>query len=138
MNMVKYHPMTMFDRIFEGGADLPRTLITDTPDTRVDVIERETEFSVAIELPGMSKDDISVTLDNGHLTITGEKKAEDGDNEHTTWRSERRFGRFTRSFRLGQGIDQKKISADYKDGVLKISVPKAKEAMKKEIEIKVS
>jgi len=91
-----------------------------------------------IELPGVETDDVKIALENGFLTISGEKKFNETDEIAGSRRIERRFGSFKRSFRLSDGIEQKKISADFKNGVLSVVVPKTKESIKKEIEIKIN
>src|SRR4051794_731493 len=83
----------------------------------LDVTERNDEFLIAAEIPGVKKDDISVTLENGVLTISAEMKSESEEKEgERVVRQERRYGKYVRSLRLGTQVDEKKISAQYKDG----------------------
>jgi HSP20 family protein len=110
---------------------------TDAVDLRVDVEENENEYRLDAELPGMKHEDISVTLADNVLTISGEKKSEKEVNENNCHCSERRYGKFSRSFNFSNTVSADKISADYKEGVLTITVPKAEEAKPKQIEIKV-
>ena len=138
MNLIKYRPRTLLDTIFDDSfISVPRQFDSGF-DPRVDVTEHDKDYVISFELPGVDKNDISVSVENGYLTISGEKKYESSDGDTNTWRKERRYGSFKRSFRLGDGIDQKKIDGSFKDGVLEISVPKSKESLKKEIEIKIS
>jgi HSP20 family protein len=106
-------------------------------DLRVDVEENENEYRLSAELPGMKHEDISVTLADNVLTLSGEKKSEKEVNENNCHCSERRYGKFSRSFNFSNTVSSDKISADYKEGVLYITVPKAEEAKPKQIEIKV-
>jgi HSP20 family protein len=103
---------------------------------QVDLSETKEHFVVRAELPGLKKEEVKLTLKNNVLTLSGEKrdenKRDDGDYH---WR-ESRYGKFERSFRLTDGIDRNNIAADYKDGVLIITLPKTKEAQSKEIEIR--
>ena len=104
----------------------------------VDIFEtKDSEFVVKMELPDMKREDISVTFENGVLTLTGERKAEFDGNEGTYHRSERAFGRFSRSFTLPATVDANRINASYKDGVLTIRVPQREEAKPRQISVDV-
>jgi len=104
----------------------------------VDIFEtKDREYVVKAELPDMKREDISVTFENGVLTVTGERKAEFDQNEGTYHRSERVHGRFTRSFTLPATVDGNKINASYKDGVLTIRVPQREEAKPRQIAVDV-
>lgn len=101
----------------------------------VDISETEKAFEIEVALPGINKEDITVDLDKGRLTISGERKfekEEEGKNYH---RVESSFGSFTRSFQLPDSIDQDSISASYKDGMLNINIAKTEEKASKKIEI---
>ena len=105
---------------------------------RLDVVERDNEFVVKAEMPGMKKDDIEVSLENGVLTITAETKSETEEKEgDRVIRQERRYGKYLRSLRLGKEIDEKKVKASYKDGILELVLPKAEEVKPKKIEVNV-
>ncbi len=84
-------------------------------------------YSISMELPGVSEDDIELTSENGVVTIRGEKKTEEEKKGDTWYFSERQYGAFRRSFRLPEDADGSKISARMKDGVLHVSVPKKPE-----------
>ena len=90
----------------------------------MDVCEREKEYEITAELPGMDTSNIDVKLANGVLTIKGEKKEEKEEKEKDYYLSERRFGSFQRSFQLPEGIDEDKIQASFEKGVLTIKFPK--------------
>lgn len=100
----------------------------------MDVAERENEYVIRAEMPGVSKDQIDVTLTNGVLTITGETRADtqEVDGERVL-RQERRYGKCARSVRLGTRIDEKNVKANYRDGVLELVLPKAEEVKPKKI-----
>ncbi len=101
----------------------------------VDVSENSDEVIVRAEVPGMTKEDIKVTVSDGTLTLTGDKKQEKIDKEENYYRSERSFGSFARTFSLPSTINADKIKAQYKDGVLTVHMPKVEEAKPKQIEI---
>jgi HSP20 family protein len=104
----------------------------------IDVYEDKDKLTVKAELPGMKKEDIAVSLEGSTLTVSGERKQEQEHKGGETYRSERFFGRFQRSITLSQQVDPKKIQANYKDGVLTVTLPKSEEAKRKQIEIKTS
>ena len=105
---------------------------------RVDVNEDNENLYVIAEVPGVDKNDIKINLVGDVLTITGEKKSEVIDEKKNYYRTERRYGTFTRSFTLPSEVVIDKISAEYKEGVLNITLPKTEEAkiVEKQIEIK--
>jgi len=122
----------LFRDLFEGE----ESVVTYAP--RVDVVENKENFVVRAELPGMKKDDVKLTLENSVLTLSGEKRFEEKRDEDNFHLRESRYGKFERSFRLTDNVDRSNIAADYKDGVLTISLPKTKESQSKEIAIKMS
>ena len=104
----------------------------------LDVIDDKDNFVVKVELPGMKKEDINLSLHDGVLTISGERKFERENKEGETFRSERYFGEFQRSVTLPAAIDASKVTASYKEGVLSIELAKAEEAKPKQIAVNVS
>lgn len=101
----------------------------------VDISETDNQFDVSVALPGMNKDDINIDLENGRLSISGERKfetEEEGKNYH---RVESKFGAFNRSFQLPDSIDEESIEAKYENGVLNITIAKEEEKVKKQIKI---
>ncbi len=104
----------------------------------VDVCEREKEYEITAELPGMDASNVDVKLANGVLTIKGEKKEEKEQKEKDYYMSERRFGSFQRSFQLPEGIDEDRIQANFEKGVLTITLPKGAEAQKPEKKISIA
>jgi len=103
----------------------------------LDVSETKNELVVKAEVPGMDAKDIDISLSDGMLTIKGEKKQEKEEKEGDYHLIERSYGAFTRSIQLPKEVQSDKINASYKDGILKIALPKSEEAKKKEIRIKV-
>ena len=103
----------------------------------LDVAETKNEIVVKAEVPGLEPKDIDISLSDGLLTIKGEKKQEREEKEENYHLVERNYGSFTRSIRLPNEVQSNKINASYKNGVLKIVLPKSEEAKKKEFKIKV-
>jgi HSP20 family protein len=104
----------------------------------VDVVVEKDNVLVKADLPGLGKDDISVTLQDNYLTIKGEKKHEVEQKEANYFLSERVHGSFTRTIELPVVVDVARIEARFKDGVLHVTLPKTEEAKPKQIEVKVS
>lgn len=102
-----------------------------------DVIETEEEIRVITDMPGLRVDDISIDLENNVLTISGERQEERTEgNERNTWHlSERRYGRFSRSFVLPRDVESERIHARFEDGVLTVNVPKSEKARRRWIDI---
>ena len=104
----------------------------------MDVCERENEYEITAELPGMDASNVDVKLSEGVLTIKGEKEEQKEEKQKDYHVSERRFGSFQRSFELPEGIDEDKIQASFEKGVLTIKLPKGTEAQKPEKKIPIS
>lgn len=104
----------------------------------LDLHEDKDNFIVKIELPGMKKEDIDVSLHNGSLSISGERKSEEKFEDAEVYRSERFFGRFQRTVTLPAAVAADKINAQYKDGVLTVTLAKAEEAKPKQINVQVN
>lgn len=113
----------------------PGAFTTWTP--LCDIYETDKNLVIKMELPEVNKEDLSVTFDNNVLTITGERKAVEskGQNYH---RQERCYGQFLRSFTLPPFVDTKNITAESKEGMLFVTLPKVEEAKAKQIEVKVN
>ena len=103
----------------------------------VDIIEDDKEFLIKAELPDIKKQDVHVTVENGVLTISGERKFEKEETKKRYHRVERSYGSFTRSFSLPEGADSSKVRAEFKDGVLQVHMLKSENAKPKQIEVKV-
>jgi len=104
---------------------------------KVDIKEDENNIIVEADLPGLDKKDINVHVENNTLSISGSREVKKEEKEKGWHRSERQYGKFERSFYLGENVDSQKIKAEFDKGVLKISVPKKEEAKPKAIDIAV-
>ena len=126
------------NRLFE---DAGRTWRTDEPaatttwSPSVDIFETEGEIVVKAELPGMDRKDIQLNLENNVLSLRGERKFTKETKDENYHRIERSYGVFSRSFSIPATVDEEKIRADYKDGVLRIMLPKKEQAKPKQIKI---
>lgn len=141
------HPLQRFhdemDRLFEGfwGRGTPGELwawdpFRESGETArfmapIDLKESDTAYTMQADLPGMSDKDVEIEVSDGVLTLKGEKKTERTEKKDNYHLSERSFGSFQRSIRVPAGVEIDKISADFKNGVLTVSMPKSKEAQKK-------
>ena len=148
MELVRWEPFEGLGRLhsrindlFDGHVGRPRALPSATAGAwlpPVDILESKDAYLIRAELPGMKKEDFNLEVNDGSLTVSGERKPEglsDGVEYH---RSERMHGRFSRSFYLPQTVKQDGIKATYRDGILEIHVPKAEEAKPRQIAISVN
>ena len=114
---------------------------TDLPETvwrpAIDIEEKDGNYLVKADLPGMNKKDIHLELRDGYLTLRGERKSEQEENKDNYHRIERTYGTFERSFRVPEGVTEKDIHAKYKDGVLELTIPTPKVEEPKTTEVKV-
>jgi HSP20 family protein len=128
------------DRLFETPwtelARASQLLSGWTP--ALDLHEDKDNFVARIELPGMKKEDIDVSLHDGALSISGERKSDEKFENAEVYRSERFVGRFQRTLTLPAPVTADKITAQYKDGVLTVTLPKAEEAKPKQIDVQVN
>ena len=104
----------------------------------VDVIEDEKEYLIKVELPEVNKDDVKVTVENGTLTISGERKTEKEQKGRRFHRLERYYGRFERTFGIPDDAESDAVNAEFKDGILRVRLAKSEKARPKQIEVKVS
>ncbi len=102
-----------------------------------DISENSENYSLKMDLPGISKKDVKISYRDGQLTISGERKQEEDNKDSKYHRVERSFGKYYRSFTLPAKIKESEIEAEFKDGQLTVIVPKSEEAKPKELEIKV-
>lgn len=140
MNIIKYQTpkfnslMPNFFDIFDGilGNDIAEFSGSDylTKAPSVNIIETENSYDLELAVPGFNKENISINVENDVLTIKGEDKTEEEDNKKHYIRHEFSFNSFTRSFNLNDQVRGDKIGADYKDGILTITIPKKEEAKK--------
>jgi HSP20 family protein len=104
----------------------------------VDISETDGEYLIKAELPEVKKEDVKVTLEDGVLTLTGERRQEKEEKTTKYHRVERSYGSFVRSFSLPELVDETKVKAEYKDGVLSLHLPKSEKAKPRAIEVKVA
>jgi HSP20 family protein len=124
----------MFDDAGRGWrADEPSATTTWSP--AVDIYETENEIMVQAELPGVDRKDITLNLENNVLTLKGERRFEKETKQENYHRIERSYGGFSRAFSIPAIVDEEKIRADYKDGILKIALPKKELVKPKQIKI---
>lgn len=104
----------------------------------VDVIETDRDYVIKAELPEVKKDDVKVTVHDGVVTLQGERRQEREDKDRRYHRIERSYGTFVRSFTVPDFVDETKVSAEFKDGVLSLHLPKTEKAKPRAIDVKVS
>ena len=148
MALIRWNPTrtvldfdTDVDRLFDGFFD--RSLFRIPAEDRkwnpaVDIRETENEYTVLAELPGLDKDNVKISYEDGIVTLRGEKKLEKEDKRKNYHRVERSYGTFERSFRLPASVEVDKIKASFKDGVLNLQLPKTENAKPKEIPIAIA
>ena len=134
LNLLQDRMNRLFDDAGRGWrADEPAATTTWSP--AVDIFETEGEIVVKAELPGMERKDITLHLENNVLSLRGERKFEKETKDENYHRIERSYGAFSRSFSIPATVDEEKIRAEYKDGVLNIVLPKKEQARPKQIKI---
>jgi len=146
MAIVKWDPFReiedMFDRYTKavGWPQRSGQELTAAGDwaPRVDIVEADKEFIIKAEIPEVKKEDVKVTVDSRVLTIRGERRREKEEKDKKFHKIERYYGSFTRSFTLPDDVDETKIEAIFKDGMLNLHLPKASGEKSKKIEVKVT
>ncbi len=123
------------DRLFEAPLSRGSELLGWTP--AFDVYEEKDNFVVKAELPGLKKEDISVSLHEGNLIISGERKSETKNEGTEVHRAERYFGKFQRVVALPAQVTASSVKAEYKDGILTVTLPKSEEAKPRQIDVNV-
>ena len=121
-----------------GDGDDKETLNVTEWAPLVDITEDEKEYLIKVDLPEVQKKDLSVTVENGVLNISGERKFEKEEKGRKYHRVERAYGNFTRSFTLPEDSDGAKVDASFKDGVLSVRLAKSEKAKPRSIDVKVS
>lgn len=143
-SMTRWNPLTgrlssrdpfvqLMENFFNGESTQELSNRTWSP--AVDIRETEDAYEVYAELPGLSKDDIDITIENNVLKLTGERRWEKDLSEEEYHRIERAYGGFTRAFSLPSRVDSENVKANFKDGVLTVTVPKREEAKPRRIDI---
>lgn len=145
-NLAASDPFRFFqqrlNRLFSGGFDpfAPEgeeswSLTTWAP--ACDIYETDSEIVVKVELPEVKKENVQVSFENNVLTIRGEREFEEEAKRENYHRIERRYGEFVRSFTLPTFVDPDRINAEFKEGMLRVIIPKREEAKPKQVEVKV-
>jgi len=124
---------TFFGNFADGSGKEQLAAGTFVP--AVDVYEDEHNLVLKLEVPGVNEEDLNVSLENNTLTVQGERKFEKEEKEENFHRIERRYGSFTRTFKLPNTADTEKVEAGYEKGILKITVAKRAEAKPKQIKV---
>ena len=133
--LVKPEPFTReIDRVFDaffGQSDQGRRWVPP-----MDLVEAEDHFVLKADLPGLAEGDVNIEVQDGALTISGERKAEHEQREKGWYRIERSFGSFNRSLTLPDGVDPDRIEASFSHGVLEVRIPKPEEHKPRRVQIK--
>jgi len=151
MNLIRYEPagfpmfremedtLDRLNRLFgtRPNGTKENLVVTDWTPT-VDIQETETEYLIKAELPEVRKDDVKVTVENGVLALQGERKQEKEEKGKKFHRIERAYGTFLRTFTVPIDADENKVLADFKDGMLRVHIPKTEKPRPKAIDVKVS
>jgi len=120
----------------DGGKDEAMTVAEWAP--LVDIVEDDHEYLIKAEVPEVKKEDVKVTVQNGVLSLMGDRKFTKEEKDKKYHRVERAYGSFVRTFSLPEDADENKVSADFKDGVLQVHLPKSEKARPKNIEVKIA
>jgi len=127
----------LFDSFFSGLPERRKGLLEGEWAPSIDVAETDEEIVVTAELPGVKQEEVDISIADSVLTLKGEKKEEKEVKEKNYHRIERSYGSFQRSISLPTGVEASKAKATYKDGILRVTVPKVEEAKPKQIKIDV-
>jgi len=140
MNIVRWEPLREMEEFFKAYSPLfARSRRTENGDwmPTANISETDQEYLIKAELPEVKKEDVQITLSDGVITISGERKKEKEEKNANEIRVESFYGTFSRSFSLPDNVDEKAIRAESKDGVLKVHVPKTQVSEPKTIAINV-
>ncbi len=146
MTMIKWQPrnqrsMGQFDRMFHGfhGQSCGEETCSDEPRSwapRVDITEGDGDYGINIEVPGVEKSAIAINVEDGHLTISGERKTFSEDDNRKFRRQERFSGKFQRRFALPEDVEIDDIKAEFNNGLLSVSIPKGERVKGRSMEVK--
>jgi HSP20 family protein len=130
LNRVLYRPFPRFER--------EEALVEADWAPMVDIEETEREYLVKAELPEVKKEEVKVAIEDGVLSIVGERRREKEEKGRKVHRIERSYGKFTRTFAVPRDVDEKKVAAEFKDGLLTVRIPKTEAVKPRTIEVKVA
>ena len=133
-------PLNVFEDVFgtilnDSVGALAKATQTGTWNPSVDIIESNDSYTLTADLPGLTKGDVHLSIEDGVITLSGERKTERSGNKDLGHRYERAFGKFSRSFQLESGINNNQIKAEFKNGLLKVVLPKAEASKAFEVSI---
>ena len=133
-------PLNVFEDVFgtilnDSVGALAKATQTGSWNPSVDIIESNDSYTLTADLPGLTKGDVHLSIEDGVITLSGERKTERSGNEDLGHRYERAFGKFSRSFQLESGIENNKIKAEFKNGLLKVVLPKVEASKPFEVSI---
>jgi len=132
--LIKPEPFSReVDRLFDRLFDTPSAAQRWAP--AMDLVEAEDHYLLKADLPGVSQEDVAIEVENGVLTVSGERKAEHERSERGFYRIERAFGRFQRQLTMPEGIDPGAVTADFDKGVLSVRIPKPEKVKPQRIAI---
>lgn len=146
MQLTRWNPLAELDQIqrrinrvfLDPAAAMPREEAFADFAPAIDVQETETDFIVKADLPDVKKDDIKIQMQEGVLSIEGERRKEKEETGKRFHKVEREYGRFIRSFALPTPVDPAAVRAEFKDGVLTVFLPKVPESKPKQIDVKIA
>jgi len=133
-------PLNVFEDVFgtflnDSVGALAKATQAGSWSPSVDIVETTDNYTLTADLPGLTKDDIHLTVEEGVLTLSGERKSDRSESKEFGHRYERLCGKFSRSFQLDIGIDNKQIKAEFKNGLLKVVLPKVEASKPFEVSI---
>ena len=137
MNMVRWNPFREFEEMFGRVPAFPTEAGNDNWFPAADISEDDKSFQIELEIPAVARENVEVSVSDGVLTINGERTMEE-KSEGKRHRVERRYGKFTRSFRLPENADEENIQASSKDGVLHLVINKKEAEGPRVIDVRVA
>jgi HSP20 family protein len=149
MNLIKWDPFVELDDVskrlnrifgrFPARTEAEREVLTvaDWAPT-VDITETDTAYLIKGEIPGVNKEDVKVTIEDGMITMRGERKMEKEEKDKKFHRIERSYGSFMRSFRVPDDVDEAAVKAEFKDGMINVTLPKSEKAKAKSVNVSIT
>lgn len=141
MNLISWSPFRELDDFFDRYTrEVARRSLGEELQWRpsADIVENDDEYIIKADLPEVKKEDIDIRVENGVLTLSGERRIEKSAEDEKEHRRETYYGRFARSFALPEDVEVQNISAESRDGVLRVRLPKAEAKKPRSIEVKVN
>ena len=134
------NPLNVFEDVFgtlfnDSIGSLAKATQAGTWSPAVDIVESTDAYTLTADLPGLTKADVNLTVEEGVLTLTGERKSDQSAGNEFGHRYERAYGKFSRSFELGSTVETGKIKAEFKNGMLKVELPKVEASKPYEVSI---